>query len=314
MAARSMHILSQALNCLIGLLLIAGVIIVESIIKPNKRGFYCYDSTINKPYKSQTVPTQFLAVMLIVGVIMIVLIEIVNYSRSSGKHKVCPDDNNKVQVFGLISLRNCILRCFNRVGFFLIGCAFVLCVTGLGKLMVGRLRPHFLTVCRPDYTKINCTSMNNYILADVCTGDEEKVWEGRKSFPSGHSSISAYIVVFLACYIQYTIRTVNWRLLKPFAQFLFIMVGLFVGLSRIMDYFHHPTDVLIGFIIGTIGAYYTIFIVMKLPVEEDRISQARSQNTAMDMTLSPEHPSGTLNRSFANPAINDGAQEKNVPV
>jgi phosphatidate phosphatase len=49
------------------------------------------------------------------------------------------------------------------------GAAVVQLITDIAKYSVGRLRPHFLDVCKPDYSKFNCT--DGYITADVCTGD-----------------------------------------------------------------------------------------------------------------------------------------------
>lgn len=49
--------------------------------------------------------------------------------------------------------------------------------TDIGKYSIGRLRPHFLSVCKPDSTKYNCAS--GYITADVCTGDESLIREAR---------------------------------------------------------------------------------------------------------------------------------------
>jgi hypothetical protein len=41
-------------------------------------------------------------------------------------------------------------------GIFLFGLAVTLSITEVGKLTIGRLRPHFFDVCRPDFSTINC--------------------------------------------------------------------------------------------------------------------------------------------------------------
>ena len=41
-----------------------------------------------------------------------------------------------------------------------------------GKYSIGRLRPHFIDVCKPDFTKINCSN-HAYVEDFVCQGDDE---------------------------------------------------------------------------------------------------------------------------------------------
>ena len=69
---------------------------------------------------------------------------------------------------------------FNVLLPFMYGAAVVQLVTDIAKYSVGRLRPHFLNVCKPDYTKFNCT--DGYILADVCTGDTDLIKRARYEY------------------------------------------------------------------------------------------------------------------------------------
>ena len=52
------------------------------------------------------------------------------------------------------------------------GAAGTLLVSEVIKILGGRLRPHFLAVCDPDYTQITCA--NGYILESHCQGTDTK--------------------------------------------------------------------------------------------------------------------------------------------
>jgi len=74
---------------------------------------------------------------------------------------------------------------------------------------------------------------------------------------SGHSSFSAYSMVFTAIYIQYKVKWQALSLLRPLVQMSLIYLAIYTGLSRISDYKHHWSDVLIGLIQGTVVAIIT---------------------------------------------------------
>ena len=55
-------------------------------------------------------------------------------------------------------------------------------VIGIVKLSVGELRPHFIAVCNPDMSQINCTDqyeMPLYISQYTCLGDKHAIREAR---------------------------------------------------------------------------------------------------------------------------------------
>ena len=73
------------------------------------------------------------------------------------------------------------------------------------------------------------------------------------SFPSGHSSFAFQAAVFTVLYLQTKYGTHGFQQLSlpiPFFQVIAISVATFTAVSRIMDYKHHPTDVLAGTLIG----------------------------------------------------------------
>ena len=124
----------------------------------------------------------------------------------------------------------------------------------------GRLRPHFLSVCQPNFRTLNCSA--GYITQDVCTGDALAVREARLSFPSGHSSLAFYCACFLIFYLHkrgFIIRTL--RIVIPGISLVAIVLALFTGLSRVSDNKHHPTDVLAGSLVGAMSAAYACYLV-----------------------------------------------------
>lgn len=63
------------------------------------------------------------------------------------------------------------------MGVFLFGCAISQSFTDIAKVSVGRMRPHFIDVCKPDFSTIDCTQ--GYITNYTCTGADSEVQEAR---------------------------------------------------------------------------------------------------------------------------------------
>lgn len=153
-------------------------------------------------------------------------------------------------------------------------------VTDVLKLAVGRPRPDFFWRCFPN------GEMNNEM---ECTGDEDTIKNGRKSFPSGHSSCKTYIsdqinvtklrrktikfrhfflsrnlvsfasMCILSLYLMGKLGVYNdrgrgqsWRLIVSITP---LFLAMLVAVSRTCDYHHHWQDVTIGSLIGISIAY-----------------------------------------------------------
>ena len=68
-------------------------------------------------------------------------------------------------------------RTIFRVFMFGFGALVTNLFTDMGKATVGRLRPYFITICKPNRTLLNCSQ--GYITEDICTGDPKDVLEAR---------------------------------------------------------------------------------------------------------------------------------------
>ncbi|XP_033981665.1 phospholipid phosphatase 1 isoform X1 [Trematomus bernacchii] len=245
-------------------------------VVPYQRGFFCTDDSLRYPFHSSTVTSTVLYTVgltlpiscMVIGECLLVYLERLKSKSSYGSYVSCV---------------------YKAVGTFLFGAAMSQSLTDIAKYSIGRLRPHFLDVCRPDWNSINC-SVGDYIETFTCQGDAKMVNQGRLSFYSGHSSFSMYCMLFLALYLQARLQ-VEWaRLLRPTMQFFLIAASVFTGLSRVSDYKHHWSDVLTGLLQGAIMALLVVFCVsdfFKPPVAPRR--EEDNPHTTLQETTNGNH-------------------------
>ena len=134
-------------------------------------------------------------------------------------------------------------------------------ITQLLKLYIGRLRPNFYSLC-----EFNLETRN-------CDASQQHVNEARMSFPSGHSSLSFSGLGVLCFYLIGRFGIFNhsppssdatnnicylWR--RRLVTVLCaspLLLSMFVAASRIVDNWHHPSDVLAGIGIGLFCSFFT---------------------------------------------------------
>jgi len=116
------------------------------------------------------------------------------------------------------------------------------------KNRIGRLRPDFLDRCKFD------------IVLQECTGSAGDVRDGRKSFPSGHSSVAfvgagfafLYLVGKTGCFARGTVRGgfLSSRAARAVLCLAPLLLSSWVAVTRLEDYRHHKEDVVVGALIG----------------------------------------------------------------
>ncbi|XP_064605932.1 phospholipid phosphatase 1-like [Liolophura sinensis] len=239
------------------------VLLFKFLGQPFKRGFFCNDQSLMHPLKTSTIPT---VIVGIIGIgftsLVVVAVEGIRCKQLCRQKKnddyVRPEDSN-----GKPFLKTLVVRCYNILVPFYFGGVMTQLFTDIGKFSVGRLRPHFFDACKPDFSKINCSL--GYIEDYTCLQtDEEIVRNAKLSFPSGHSSLSIYTMVYFSMYIQIAMPRLPSRLIRPLLQLALILMAYYTCLSRISDYKHHWSDVLGGGILGLITSFVVVFFMSEM--------------------------------------------------
>ncbi|CAH4029069.1 unnamed protein product [Pieris brassicae] len=239
---------------------------------PYERGFFCDDETLKHPYKESTVTNVMLYIIgLGLPVFTMCLAEWIRLRDYKG---------GRSRVILGTEIPAWVWEAYRVIGVFLFGCACQQLTTDVAKYTIGRLRPHFFEVCNPD---IDCTLPENrwrYIEKFTCLAENKKLLkEMRLSFPSGHSSFSAYTMIYFALYLQKRFVWRGSKLLRHFIQFVLIMMAWYTVMTRVSDYKHHWSDVLAGFSIGLLAAIVVYAFI------SDLRKTSRRQNGCHDNEL-----------------------------
>ncbi|OQS03833.1 phosphatidic acid phosphatase [Thraustotheca clavata] len=132
--------------------------------------------------------------------------------------------------------------------------------TNIIKQLAGRFRPSFYDMC----------DWNSSVMWDgienLCR-DKSGETEGRKSFPSGHSSTAFSTLFFLTLYLFGRFKVVDIKKvgtssygrhytasIKFFLAMLPTILAVWIAVTRSMDNWHHYSDIAAGAFIGIISA------------------------------------------------------------
>ena len=145
-------------------------------------------------------------------------------------------------------------------------------------------------MCSPNWDEIDCGPKENpsYITNYECTGgspdlisklskefdkSEEALVSTFKrhantSFLSGHASLIWSSAFFIYMYLQLRILSQNPKsmisMVSKLIQFSSIGIAVWVSYTRIIDFWHHPSDVFAGALLGIVGQYSNARYLMDL--------------------------------------------------
>lgn len=172
--------------------------------------------------------------------------------------------------------------------FFGLGCTQMLVDTA--KFTIGRHRPNFVASCEPkvkayDATLVECQTQQHlrysYITEYICS-TKSVTSDIHLSFFSGHAASIAftavYVSILLAQRLRRNLETTMGKLVVALLIVLELDLAIFVSLTRVSDYKHHPTDVAIGFLVGTLMAIFIKLFLDKTDcnVEDEESDKQRN--------------------------------------
>lgn len=204
------------------------VYIFYMVLRPPTLYFDPYDKSLQYPLMTVKVPSVMVALLsLLLPLITILLLNVFLYW-------------DKWDLYA------------GLVGSLLAYCLTLL-VTSALWIFVGGLRPHFLTVCKPDTSLLQPGV--TYYTPDICTQKGTFTQDTFHGFPSGHASTSFAGCFFLIAYLSAHLRLYrNGNIFKFFICFLPILGAMWLGLCRLADKHHTVGQVLTGVLIGVVSA------------------------------------------------------------
>ncbi|KAF6215615.1 hypothetical protein GE061_010371 [Apolygus lucorum] len=245
------------------------VFLLEVYFRPFHRGFFCSDTTIRYPLKVETVSSislflislGFPLIFLGMGEILFATEE--DYDLDINHH-ICRWRVHK----GFV-------RTYDITVSFLFGFIVCLLIVVMSTHFLGKVRPNFYEACQPS---VNCTpDKPTYTYHENYTcRNESNERNARLSFPSKHTTLCFYTMVYLCVYLQNKVR---WDYLSVFnncMQVTFMIVAWIVAISQMTDYVHHLEDIIAGIIIGSLVAWFNVCAVYNFFKQRLRIDQVNT--------------------------------------
>ncbi|ELK05818.1 Lipid phosphate phosphatase-related protein type 5 [Pteropus alecto] len=289
----------------------------------NVQGFFCHDSAYRKPdpgpEDSSAVPPVLLyslaagvpVLVIIVGETAVFCLQLATRDFENQEKTILTGD--------CCYINPLVRRTVRFLGIYTFGLFATDIFVNAGQVVTGNLAPHFLALCKPNYTALGCQQYTQFISGEeACTGNPDLIMRARKTFPSKEAALSVYAAMYLTVPIKYTekkmdrysrfsdfqmfkdlypmpmyitntIKAKGTRLAKPVLCLGLMCLAFLTGLNRVAEYRNHWSDVIAGFLVGiSIAVFLVVCVVNNFKGRQPENEHIRTDNlTQMPMISIP---------------------------
>ncbi|XP_052657793.1 phospholipid phosphatase-related protein type 5 isoform X4 [Harpia harpyja] len=270
----------------------------------NVQGFFCYEGAYRKPYpgpedRSAVPPVLLYSLTAGVPVLVIIVGETAVFCLQLATKDF--ENQEKTILSGDCCYINPLVRRTIRfLGIYAFGLFATDIFVNAGQVVTGNLAPHFLALCKPNYTALGCKQYTQFISSiHACTGNPDLIMKARKTFPSKEAALSVYAAMYLAMYITNTVKARGTRLAKPVLCLGLMCLAFLTGINRVAEYRNHWSDVIAGFIIGiSIAVFLVVCVVNNFRGRQPEHEHSHMDNLAQMPMISIPRVESPLEKFF----------------
>ncbi|XP_074710865.1 LOW QUALITY PROTEIN: phospholipid phosphatase-related protein type 2 [Strix uralensis] len=229
-------------------------------------GFFCRDPAYGRPYPGPPAASRA-PPALVYALVTTVPVLTVSGGGAAGAAGGPRGGRDPTILWGECCYLGAPLRRLLRfLGVFAFGLLATAIFANAGQVVTGAPAPHFLAVCRPNYSALGCAppaAAPRFVPpGGACAGDPPLVAAARRAFPCKEAALGAYAGAYAGLYVTLAWRGGGSRLAKPAAVLGFAAPPFLLGALRVAEHRNHWGDVLAGFLTGTAIAAFLVTCVV----------------------------------------------------